>query len=51
MSDLTYTMATKEDMFIKVWWRFYKFNNERFDTTCLYILDKTPSSLFGIYFI
>lgn len=43
--------ARKEDMFIKVFWRIYKFNSHEYDYTVLFVLDKTPFNLFGYYFI
>lgn len=41
----------QNDMFIHVWWNFYRFNDEVFDWTCLYVLDRIPSNLFGFYWI
>ena len=41
----------REDMFKKIWWRFYRFDSDKFDITCLYVLDDVPFNLFGIYFL
>jgi hypothetical protein len=43
--------CSKELMFIKVFWRIYKFNDKEYDKTCLYILDEIPFNLFGYYLI
>jgi hypothetical protein len=40
-----------EGLFIKVWWRFYKFNSKEYAKTVLYILENPPLKIFNFYFI